>query len=128
MPAPLQNRKYVAQYEFDFAKDGGAVGDITMRGGPIPSGAVVDYAILDVQTAFTSGGAATVAIAQESAEDVKAAAVLTSYTAGVKACVPNKTATNSIKTDASGAPVMTVAVAALTAGKAVLVLEYFITE
>ncbi len=124
----LENRKYVAYFGYDFAKDGGALGDITLRGGSLPSGAVVNNSVVDVQTALTSGGAATVAMKLKDAADVKAAAVLTSYTAGVKAGVPNGVATNAIKTTASGGVVMSIAVAALTAGKMVVALEYFITD
>ena len=124
----LENRKYATYFAYDFAKEGGAVGDITLRGGSLPAGAVVNNVIVDVQTALTSGGAATVALKLKDAADIKAAAVLTSYTAGVKAGVPNGAASNAVKTTANGGVIMTVAVADLTAGKLVVALEYFITE
>lgn len=128
MPASaLAGRKYVWQFEYDFAKDGGAVGDISLRGGNIPAGAVIDKALVHVQTACTSDGSATIALTAASAGDVKAAVALTGYTAGVKACVPVGTAATSLALSASAGLTATVAVAALTAGKMVVVLEGFIT-
>ena len=123
----LAPRKKIAYIEYDFAKDGGAVGDITLRGPGIESGAIVDFGVVDVQTGLTSGGSATVALKLKTAEDVKAGAVLTSYTAGVKACTMVKSAATSVKTTARTDVTMTIAVAALTAGKMVIALEYFVT-
>ena len=52
----LDSYKQLAYAEYDFAKDGGAVGDHTLRGTPLPVGAVVLGAYIDVETAVTSGG------------------------------------------------------------------------
>ena len=123
----LENRKYVLQVEYDFAKDGGAVGDITLRGGGLPAGAVITSGVIDIQTALTSGGAGQVALMVESAEDIAADAVLTSWAAGLKDTVPDGAAANMVKTTAAANVVMSVTVAALTAGKMVVCLEYFIT-
>ena len=59
---------------YEFALDGGAVGDIALRGAPvIPSGAVIINALIYVDTVPTSGGAATIAIKTEGAADINAA-------------------------------------------------------
>ena len=128
MNSPLVKRKRVMQVEYDFIKDGGAVGELELRGGILPPGALVDFSLLDVQTGLTSGGAATAALSLVSAADVKDEAALTSYTTGTKACNPNKTATNSVKISESTKLKLTIAIAPLTAGKFVAVLEYFVTE
>lgn len=123
----LENRKYVMQCEYDFAKDGGAVGDITLRGGRLPAGAVVVSGIVDVQTSVTSGGAATVALKLVAAEDVLAATAKASLAAGQVTVVPVNTGATAVKTTAPTQLVATVAVAALTAGKMVVCLDYYLT-
>lgn len=124
----LDNRKRVLLVEYDFAKDGGAVGDITLRGGKLPAGAVVTSGVIDVQTAVTGGTNATGALKVETANDVYAAAAVTSgWTAGLKDTVPVGAAAAMIKTTAASAVVLTVGTAALTAGKFVVALEYYIT-
>ncbi len=124
----LENRKYVLQAEYDFDKDGGAVGDITLRGGGLPAGAVVTSGVVDVQTAVTSAGAPTVALAIEGAEDVLAETLKGALGVGLVDVEPDGTAANMIKTTVPRNIVATVAVAALTAGKINVALEYFITE
>ena len=123
----LENRKKVALFEYDFAKDGGAVGDITLRGPSLPAGAVIDKNLIQVKTAFTSGGSATVALTLKTAGDMYAAGAISGLTAGVKAGVADGTASNAIVLTANTTPVLTVAVAALTAGKLVVMVEYFVT-
>ncbi|SDO95690.1 hypothetical protein [Desulforhopalus singaporensis] len=124
----LENRKKVALFQYDFEKDGGAVGDITLRGPSIPDGALVDFGLIDVQTAPTSGGAATIALELASAGDVKAATAIASFATGPVSAVPDKTAGNAIKLAANASLTMTIAAADLTAGKIVVALEYFMTE
>lgn len=111
---------------YDFAVDGGAVGDIVLRGGTLPPGAVIVDALIRVETALTSGGAATVAIKTEGAADVNAADVISGApwsTAGAKR--GDLTATTApVTTTAKRTPTATVGVAALTAGKFTLVIWY----
>lgn len=111
---------------YDFAVDGGAVGDITLRGDTIPNGAVITDALINVETVLTSGGAATVAIKVEGAADINAADAISGApwsTAGAKR--GDFTATTApIKTTAARAIVATVGTAALTAGKFTVVVEY----
>lgn len=121
-----QGRVKVAVGKYDFAVEGGAVGDITLRGHTIPSGAILLDALLHVDTALTSGGAATVAIKVESAADVNAADAISGApwsTAGAKRA--DFVATSApIKTTAARSIVATVAAAALTAGKFTVVAFY----
>jgi len=59
------NVKHIQEYVYDFAVDGGAVGaiDLSAKVGknPLPVGSVVLAVTAKVVTAFTSGGAATLA-------------------------------------------------------------------
>lgn len=117
-------KQAVARYDFDL--DGGAVGDITLRGDTIPSGAILVDSLLKVDTALTSGGAATVAIKVESAADINAADAISGApwsTTGAKR--GDFTATSApITTTAARSIVATVATAALTAGKFSVVVSY----
>lgn len=111
---------------YDFAVDGGAVGDIALRGDKIPSGAVIVDALINVDTVLTSGGAATVAIKTEGAADINAADAIDGApwsTAGAKRA--DFTATTAVvKTTAQRTPTATVGTAALTAGKFTVVIWY----
>lgn len=115
-------RVKVARFYYDFATEGGAVGAITLRGETIPSGALVLASHIDVTTAVTSGGAATVSLDLQAAADIRAAATLS--TAPALSTIAPKEALNAIKTTAARSVVATVAVAALTAGVFSVVLTY----
>lgn len=111
---------------YDFAVDGGAVSDITLRGDSLPSGAIILDALIHVETALTSGGAATVAIKTEGAADINAADAYSGApwsTTGAKRA--DFTATTApVKTTAERSIVATVAGAALTAGKFKVAIKY----
>lgn len=121
----MGGKKY-ARALYSFATDGGAVGDITLRGDSLPSGAIITDALIHVDTALTSGGAATVAIKVESAADINAADAISGApwsTTGAKRA--DLTATTApVKTTAARNIVATVATAALTAGAFTVVVEY----
>lgn len=121
-----QGRRRTAYAEYSFATDGGAVGDITLRGDTIPSGAVIIDALLRVTTVLTSGGAATVAIKVESAADVNAADAISGApwsTVGAKRGDFTST-TAPILTTAARSIVATVGTAALTAGVFKVLVTY----
>lgn len=110
-------------YEYDFAVDGGAVGTINLRGlngtGQVPNGFVVLDSVVEVLTIPTSGGAATIAVQANAANDVVNAAAISGApwsTTGRKAGIP-VAAASSIKMTADRNVAIVVAVAALTAGK-----------
>lgn len=122
----LEPSKRVAYFEYDFARDGGAVGTIAMRGDGLPDDAVITSGMIHVVTAVTSGGSATVALHLLSAGDILAATAKASLTLNALIdTVPVGTAATSIRTTSAGlVPTVTIATAALTAGKIVLALEY----
>lgn len=111
---------------YDFAKHGGAQGNITI--GSIPSGSTIIGGYMNVNTALTSGGAATGLISSEGAGDIIASALVSGApwsTTGKKAIVPkrNTPETTSITTTAARNILFVVGTADLTAGKFTLVLE-----
>lgn len=117
-----------ARGEYDFAVDGGAVGTITLRGdGGVPAGSVILGGYVEVDTAVTSGGAATVGVNSEAAGDIVAATVVSGApwsTTGRKSVIPVFTGASSVKATTVRAIAITIAVAALTAGKFRVVLFY----
>lgn len=116
--------------EYDFAVDGGAVSTITLRTSTsmpnvLPIGTVVVSGYIEVDTPVTSGGAATVAVNGEAAGDLLAATLVSGApwsTTGRKSIIPAATGATAIKTTAARSITVTVAVAALTAGKFRVVL------
>ena len=116
-----------ARAYYDFATDGGAVGAINLRGDKIPAGARVLSTHIDVATVVTSGGAATVSLGVESATDIRAAATLGTAPSLAAVATPLGAvtrATAAAKTTAERHIVATVAVAALTAGRFSVLVEY----
>lgn len=118
--------------EYDFAVDGGAIGSITLRGsGPlgsqIPAGSVITGGYIEVDTLFTTGTSATMAITLEGAGDIIAATVVSGApysTTGRKSIIPAGTGATSVKTTVPRTIVATIAVGTVTAGKARVVLFY----
>lgn len=123
-----------ASGEYDFAVDGGAVSTITLRsaggaslGNTIPAGSVITGGYLEVDTAVTSGGAATLGVNSEGAGDLVAGTVVSGApwsTTGRKSLIPAFTGATSLKTTAARSLAVTVGVAALTAGKFRVVVFY----
>ncbi len=123
----LDNDVDVAYFQYDFSKQGGAVGDILVGGDSIPQNAVIRRGMIDVQTAATSGGLATIAVSAVNAADVLGATAVASFSLNAMLdVVPVNTAATSIR--AASADIkqikITVAVAALTAGVFTVALEY----
>lgn len=96
----------------------------------IPDNAIVVGGFIDVVTTFQSGDdSATIAISVQSADDIRAAVAIdsgTSWDAGLKAIIPkaNTPESTGIKLTANREITATVAVQALTAGKAEIFLYY----
>lgn len=109
------------KFTYDFAVHGGAVGTIAVAASdPIPSGAIVVDAFLNVLTVPTSGGAATIALGVQAAGDLLAAAAIAGApwsTTGLKSLTPAFTGATAIALTAARSLIVTVATAALTAGK-----------
>lgn len=124
-------RLKMARGVFDFAVDGGAVSTIALMGATnIPSGATILGGWIEVHTALTSGGAATIAVQVESAGDIVPAVAVASWTAGRKKIVPALDASAAlaaaadVRTTAARDISAVIAAAALTAGKFSVVLIY----
>lgn len=111
---------------YSFAADGGAVGDIALRGDTIPAGAVIISSLVKTTTVLTSGGSATVAVKAEGAADINAADAIsgapwstTGWKRGDLVATSAPVTTTAVRTITA-----TVAVAALTAGAFTVAVEY----
>lgn len=118
----------VVRGRYDFAVDGGAVGDINLTpAGSIPANAIILGGFVEVDTAPTSGGAGTVAVSVEGAADTVAAAAVSGApwsTTGRKSVIPVFTGASTLKTTVARGITATIAAAALTAGAFDVVLFY----
>ncbi|WP_433225592.1 hypothetical protein [Actinomadura formosensis] len=125
---PRATELHAVRGRYDFAVDGGAVGDIDLTPeAQIPANAVVLGGFAEVDVPPTSGGAGTLAVKVEGAGDIIAAAAVSGApwsTTGRKSVVPVFTGATSVKTTAARKIVATVATAALTAGVVDVVLFY----
>jgi hypothetical protein len=114
---------------YDFAVDGGAVSTIAITAGtPIPNGSVIVGGYVDVTTPLTSGGAATIAVQVEAANDIITAVAVASWTAGRFNILPAEasgalTASTYRKLTADRNISVVIAAAALTAGKFNVILK-----
>jgi hypothetical protein len=110
-----------AKMTYDFAVDGGAVSTITPTNSPtIPNKAIILGGTIDITTTLTSGGSATIALGLGSggqAAALKAALAVASWGAGQLAIIPVFTAATYYKATAAAKLSLTIATAALTAGK-----------
>jgi len=119
--------KQVAYFEYDFAKDGGAIGALTLRGNRLPAGAIITSGMIHVVTAVTSNGAVTVELGLGAVADaIRASTLKAALTLNALLdVVPVGTAATAIRNTTAGAGItMTIGVAAVTAGKFVVALEY----
>jgi hypothetical protein len=113
-----------AYFEWDFARDGGAVGDIALRGDRLPAGVIITGGKIHVNTAVTGVGA-VMSLAVGTAELLPDTAVAALTQDAILDVVPNNAAVNCILVATTGTGVtMTIAGAAMTAGKITLALQY----
>jgi len=120
---------YTQVATYDFAVDGGAIGNIPINA-RIPTGATITHAFYEVITAPTSAGAATLAFGVDVNDlaGLKAATPIASYTTGYGDLLPDNTAANfTTKTSNPRNIIMTVATAALTAGKINVYFTYSVS-
>lgn len=115
----------IAKATFDFAEFGGAVGSIPLEL-ELPSGAIIHRGFVDVDAAITSGGSATIALNMigSGTQAILSATAIASVT-GVVALTANTTPVKISSTTGKAKLNVTVAVAALTAGKFDVYLQYF---
>ena len=104
---------------FDFEIHGGEIGTVTLPA-EIPDNAIITGAYVDVLTDPTSGGAATVAIGLNTTTDILAATAIASVTGVVVA----KTQADAFKLTADRKIQVTIATAALTAGKMAIAIKW----
>lgn len=106
---------------YDFTKDGGAIGAITLKDLnrdliKLPAGAIIKQVVIDTEVAPTSGGLATIAFGINSTTDLKGATAIASFS-GITAGIPDGAATNMVKVTSAANLTLTVGAFALTAGK-----------
>lgn len=123
----IANKLNHQEYVYDFAVDGGAVSTINAKGNMLPLGAVVTSVQAVVETAFTSGGSATLSIGDTSSVTKYAAATavgsLVDKFLVTAAGVPNQVgAANEQQI------VFAIATAAMTAGKLRVAFEYYMAD
>lgn len=129
--AIVGNQLKVQEYVYDFAVDGGAVGFIDLADAmKLPVGTKILRVWYSVETAFTSGGSATVAIGDAASGARYLAATAynnAAYNAGTlaQAAIGTPVAVSSANIGKLG---ITVATAALTAGKLKLMAEVWMPK
>lgn len=130
-------RGRIARATYSFAVHGGAIGAITIglnaagAAAPvtIPAGAVImdGLIVVDAAGAVTSAGLATVAVGVVAANDILAATAKASIVNSAKLdVIPVGTAATVVSVASGSAITITVATAALTAGKFDVFLRYFL--
>lgn len=131
--AMVKQKDWSVKCVYSFAVDGGALGAHTLKDEQgkacvLPNKAIVRDVLIDVVTVPTSLGGATIALgAGASAVNFKAATAIGSYT-GLVAGLPVGSAATAIKLAADQSPIATIAVAALTAGKINVQIQYQLSE
>jgi integral membrane sensor domain MASE1 len=124
----LQNNLKVGIWEYDFAKDGGAVSAIALRGPKLPVGAIILAAFLDIETAFVGAGSSS-AFHVTGANDIYSEAVVGTYTldALLKGVPDFATVGDAVRVATAAKGVThTITGAVLTAGKANVICCYIL--
>lgn len=123
---PVGKGQIVAEYDFDNA--GGAIGTIHLPHAPLPVGAIVTNSYLEVITALTSGGAATVGLQIEATDDLVVATAISgapwSSTGRKDTLVEPGTEAGYIKATELRQLSIVIATADLTAGRFKVIIEY----
>lgn len=120
------------QAVYDYSVDGGAVGTIGLKDvfgnkALLPSGALIKKVIIHVEAALTSGGLATISVGSEAAGDLKGATAVASYSLAANLDgIPDGAAANIVRLTAERQISIAVAVAALTAGKMHVFIDYVV--
>jgi hypothetical protein len=121
-----KNLVLVQEYEYDFAEDGGATGVINLSSKAnkkaLPAGAVRISSSVIVQTAFAGVGASAKFGTTASDVDFAANAAIASYSEGA---IFNDT-TPILVGATSGDCLLTISTAALTAGKAKVLVTFVV--
>lgn len=148
----IRRSRRVLKGLYDFSLLGGAIGTIKLidpvfssfsqpkllgvmaqQPGILPPSAIVVRALIDVITTCVGGGASIAVGTGVATGDLKAAAAVAGYAAGLVECLPVNTAASSIKVSAATvqpgvSPSMTISGAVLTAGKFNVHIEYYLSD
>lgn len=116
----------ICKVTYDYDVHGGAIGTITLPL-DLPDNAIVHDGLIDVVTAPTSDGSATIALGLNTTTDLKTATAIASYS-GIVAMIPVGTAATAVKLTADRSLQLTIGAAALTAGKLNIFMNYYISE
>jgi len=113
----LEGKVHVTTFKYEFAEHGGAIGAVTIQDKTIPDNAIILWGIIDDPTTnITSGGSATVSLGINSAGDLHAADAIADINGGPLECDQIGFGTGQLKTASQEGLIVTIAVAALTAG------------
>ena len=130
--AVLEFSSQIQSVLYDFSVDGGAIGTISF-GVSLPENSVIKGIYADVQTASTSGGAATYQL-QAGSSNLMAATAFDSATAGINASgvlsIPINVSApfDALKLSVLSELKLAIAGAALTAGKVRFAIDYYISK
>ena len=124
----LEPKKNVFLFEYDFARDGGEIGEHPLEGNPIGMERLITHGWIEVKEAVTSEGAATVSLSVKTTGDVLDATAATGLTADaiLDTKLDGKAANAFVIDNPSGQGsrlVLTRAGAALTGGRFIVGLE-----
>lgn len=124
--AMVENKVQVLELVYDFSVQGGATGDIDLDAvdgvdATLPEDALVIGADIFVASECTSGGSATIALGAQTDGDLIAAEAVASFAASAIISLDTKK-----KTTADAVPHITIADAALTAGKFHVYIQYIL--
>ncbi len=124
--------KHIAKFSYDFGTQAGAQGDITMVGDPLPDNAIIWNGVMDVLLAPTGAGGTTLAVSIQAGNDLVTAAAVAgapwSTADTMIAIVPVGVVATAIKLTASRAPYVTIGTHDLTAGRIIVILEYYLSD
>lgn len=126
-------RVHSVKCHYDFSTQGGAIGTVNLLDDlgqkcQLPNKAVIRDVLIDAVTTATGAVGATIALSSgQSAADLKGATGFASFT-GLLAGIPVGSAATAIKLTADRNPTLTIATAALTAGKLNVHIQYQISE
>lgn len=123
----VKNKLNYQEYVYDFAVSGGAVSTISLSGNKLPLGAVVMSVQAVVETAFTSGGSATLSIG-DSASATKYSAAVAVASLVDKFLITTAGVPNQIGAANETQVVVDIAVAAMTAGKLRVGFNYYMAD
>lgn len=130
----IKHREHSLKCVYDFSVSGGSSAaninllDEVGKACVLPKNAIIRDVLIDVVTAPTSGGLATISLGSGvSAVDFKAATAIATYS-GLVAGIPIGSAATAIKLTGDKTPVAKIAVAPLTAGKLNIHIKYQLSQ